>query len=194
MDDLLGAATRWMEGLKPSKGEDALDAPSISDRRSSKSSSRSVDGSDITKQLVDAFRSASSGTSDTLLRNLLLHLLNKLNDEDIKAEAKGAGLPQELTARCFVRNEMTKSEIVWHIANHLVPEPSTFIVRCDNGSGSTTKILRRVADTSRAPSVYVEGSPLVSDGDIVTALRNERGFAWICTAGGIEGFLWAGIL
>jgi hypothetical protein len=69
--------------------------------------------------------------------------------------------------------------------------PLPYIVH--RSDGNPTTILRCRPDPARTSDVWVRGNPLVSQGETVTVIRmnaaNEKGFAWVRTASGSEGFL-----
>ena len=57
-----------------------------------------------------------------------------------------------------------------------------------HGNGGSTR-LRKVATHSRDGDVWVAGGTCVLNDEVVTVLRREADFAWIRTAGGVEGYL-----
>ena len=57
-----------------------------------------------------------------------------------------------------------------------------------HGNGGSTR-LRKVATHSRDGDVWVAGGTCVLNDEVVTVLRREAEFAWIRTAGGVEGYL-----
>jgi len=65
-------------------------------------------------------------------------------------------------------------------------DQQAFVGRAD---GTTSTMLRKVADTSREPSVFVESRACVRDGEVVSVLRYQPDFCWVKTARGEQGFL-----
>jgi hypothetical protein len=69
--------------------------------------------------------------------------------------------------------------------------PLSYLVH--RSDGNPTTILRCRPDPAQTSDVWVQGNPVVSEGETVTVIRmnaaNEERFAWVRTASGSHGFL-----
>ena len=67
------------------------------------------------------------------------------------------------------------------------------VVRRPRTDAVSNTLLRKTATTSREPSVFTDGRTVVANGEQVGVLRqgsrNEVGWKWVRTVGGVEGYL-----